>query len=94
MAPQPSVADIAALVAEMRAAGLPVRLTSSGSSEALEAGVGLTVYRVVQEALTNTLKHAGPGTPVEVTIERTPSSVRVRVREGGPGVADVAFQVG
>ena len=93
-APQPGVVDIDALVAEMRAAGLPVRFTASGSSEALEASVSLTVYRVVQEALTNTLKHAGPGTPVEVTIDRTPSSVRVRVLDEGNVSPDEAGPIG
>ncbi|MDQ1679294.1 MAG: hypothetical protein QOI42_153, partial [Frankiaceae bacterium] len=81
--PQPGLADIDRLVAEMRAAGLPVRLTTVGARADVDASAGLTVYRVVQESLTNTLKHAGVGTPVEVELATNATQVRVRVRDDG-----------
>jgi len=87
--PQPGLGDIDTLIAEMRAAGLPVRLTSSGNPSGIEPAVGLALYRVVQESLTNTLKHAGPGTPVEVSVEHLPGLVHVTVAdEGQDGAAD------
>ncbi|MDQ1701643.1 MAG: hypothetical protein QOF57_895 [Frankiaceae bacterium] len=82
-APQPGIADIGNLITEMRAAGLPVRLTTAGAPEGVEPSVGLTVFRVVQESLTNTLKHAGPGTPVEVSVEHLPGLVHVTVADEG-----------
>jgi signal transduction histidine kinase len=57
--PQPGVADIEPLVAGMRDAGLPLQLEMSGAPTALAPGFDLTAYRIVQEALTNVLKHAG-----------------------------------
>jgi signal transduction histidine kinase len=62
LAPQPSLNQIDALVAEVRAAGLPVELHVEGMSRELPPGIDLCAYRVVQEALTNTLKHAGSAT--------------------------------
>ncbi|TAL21838.1 MAG: sensor histidine kinase [Frankiales bacterium] len=70
LAPQPQLSDLPALVERVRAVGLPVELELSGSPVA--PTLGLTVYRIVQEALTNVLKHAGP----------VPTTVRVRA-DGG-----------
>ena len=64
--PMPGLADIPTLVAETRRAGLGVTLDSSGRAGGLPAGVDLTAYRVVQEALTNVLKHGGPVAHVRV----------------------------
>ncbi|WP_240809490.1 sensor histidine kinase [Microbispora catharanthi] len=89
--PQPGTADLAELVDHMAAIGLPVELTVEGSSRPLSPGVDLTVYRIVQEALTNVLKHAAP-TTAYVSLHYDDQSVRVSIRDtgrtGGPGGAD------
>ena len=63
--PQPSLEQLGELVTEYREAGLPVRLTVAGEPRALPGGIELSVYRIVQEALTNVLKHSNPS---EVTV--------------------------
>lgn len=78
--PQPGVTDIPALAAEYSRAGLGVALEMD-SVERLPAGVDLSVYHVVKEALTNALKHA-PGSPVRIHLARTPSHVAVEIRNG------------
>ncbi|WP_431996709.1 sensor histidine kinase [Streptomyces fungicidicus] len=67
LTPQPALTDLDGLVDGVRNAGLPVRTTVEGGAD-LPAGRQLTVYRVVQEALTNTLKHAGPDASCEITL--------------------------
>ncbi|MET9155786.1 histidine kinase [Streptomyces griseoflavus] len=66
--PQPGLTDLDRLLDGVRTAGLPVRLTTAGRPDTLPPGRELTVYRVVQEALTNTLKHAGPDATSEVVV--------------------------
>jgi len=68
LAPQPGLTDLGPLLDRVRAAGLPVRCTVCGEARALSEGRQLTVYRIVQEALTNTLKHAGSGARAEVVL--------------------------
>ena len=60
LAPQPGMDDLGALVEQARESGLTVELVTEGDPTPLPAGVDLSAYRIVQEALTNTLKHAGP----------------------------------
>ena len=83
--PQPSVAALPELVGKVTAAGLPVRLDVRGELTGLPAAVGLGLYRIVQEALTNTLKHAGPGASAAVRVERVGGLVEVEVRDDGLG---------
>jgi signal transduction histidine kinase len=83
LGPQPGVRDLDPLLARVRAAGLPVTYRTMGDLDALGSGVQLTVYRIVQEALTNTLKHAGPGSTADVTVTRDAGTVRIRVADTG-----------
>jgi signal transduction histidine kinase len=82
--PQPGIADLDALCARIRAAGPQVVYRSGGELDALDRGGELMVYRIVQEALTNTLKHAGPGTRAHVTLTVEGSQLHVRVHDTGP----------
>nr|WP_162948206.1 sensor histidine kinase [Streptomyces europaeiscabiei] len=84
LSPQPGIADIGALCAKVRAAGLEVVYRTSGDVDALDSGVQLTVYRIVQEALTNTLKHTDPGTLVRLAILVEDSRLSIRVQDTGP----------
>jgi len=81
--PQPGVRDLEILLDRVRAAGLPVAYRTVGPVDALGRGVQLTVFRVVQEALTNTLKHVGPGATADVTVAVEGSGLRVRVTDTG-----------
>ncbi|MGI5427105.1 sensor histidine kinase [Streptomyces sp. CA-179760] len=83
LGPQPGIRDLDALLARVRAAGVPVTYRTVGDLDGLGGGVQLTVYRVVQESLTNTLKHAGTGTSAEVTLAVEAGEVRVRVADAG-----------
>ena len=83
LVPQPSLADLDRLVARARSAGLPVELGSEGVPFDLGAGGELAVYRVVQEALTNALKHAGPGARATVTLTWSEGSLEVLVVDSG-----------
>ncbi len=80
----PSLAQVSRLVRRAREAGLTVRLTVEGEAVALPTGIDLTAYRVVQEALTNTLKHAGEAR-AEVTVRYEPGEVVVEVEDDGVG---------
>jgi signal transduction histidine kinase len=85
LAPPAGLAALQALVERIQAAGLPVHLTIDGSPAAVPAGVELSAYRIVQEALTNTLKHAGPGTEATVRLSLHPDHVNVEVTDDGAG---------
>lgn len=82
LAPQPGTADLAELTGHMAAIGLPVELTVEGLERPLPPGVDLAVYRIVQEALTNALKHAAP-TTAHVVLHYDEHSVRVSVHDTG-----------
>ena len=84
-APQPSLRRVDDLIAQMRAAGLDVTLHVEGLPPTLPAVVDLSAYRVVQEALTNSLKHAGPGASATVTLAYENDELRVEVVDDGRG---------
>jgi len=85
-APQPGLEQLPQLIAEVGRAGLRVTLTEHGERPALSPGVQLAIYRIIQEALTNALKHAGP-TLVELKLAYSHAEVELRVRDhGGPGI--------
>ncbi|MER7916128.1 MULTISPECIES: histidine kinase [unclassified Streptomyces] len=83
LSPQPGLADLDALCHGVRAAGLDVVYRSTGKAESLDGGVQLTVYRIVQEAMTNTLKHAGAGTRVDLAIDVGEDRLGIQVRDTG-----------
>jgi signal transduction histidine kinase len=86
VAPQPGVDHLGTLVDRIRAAGLPAELEVDGESRALPTSLDVTVYRIVQEALTNALRYAGRArTIVHLTYE--PAQLRVEVLDDGPGGA-------
>ena len=81
--PLPGLADLDDLLGRVRAAGLPVRSERSGTGADLPAGIQLAVFRLVQEALTNTMKYAGPGASAAVRLQVTAAEVRVDVEDDG-----------
>jgi len=81
--PQPCIADIEALCGRIGAAGPEVVYRSGGELESLDRGVQLMAYRIVQEALTNTLKHAGPGTRIRVALAVEGTQLRIGVEDTG-----------
>ena len=92
LAPQPGLAQLAALLDEARdASGAGTRLILRGAPLTLDPSIELAAYRIVQEALTNTRRHA-PGAAVDVELDRTPDCLHLRVRDNGPGppAADLA----
>ena len=84
LAPQPSLEHLDKLVAQAREAGLPVELRVEGDSVQLPAGVDLTAYRLIQEGLTNTIKHAR-ATRAEVLVRYTGDHVELAVSDDGDG---------
>jgi signal transduction histidine kinase len=83
--PQPGFDDIDALVEQVRSAGLAVVLTREGVPGEWGPGAGLAVYRIVQEALTNTLKHAGTHATAEVRLRYASTCAEVEVIDDGAG---------
>lgn len=84
-APQPGVGDLPGLVEQMREAGLRTQLWIEGEPDRLPPGVDLAAYRLVQEALTNSLRHAGPSARAWVTVRHEPGGLTVRVEDDGRG---------
>ena len=83
--PLPDLSGLDALIAGVRAAGLPVSYELQGSPALLSAGVQLTVFRLIQEALTNTLKHGGAGASAVVRLSYLPGEVHLDVEDDGAG---------
>lgn len=88
--PQPGTQDLESLVQQFRAAGLTVHLTTAGAALPADASLALTVYRVVQESLTNALRHAGPGARVDVLVRHGAGTIGIEVVDDGGGAGPVA----
>ncbi|MFH1775858.1 MAG: sensor histidine kinase [Chloroflexota bacterium] len=84
LAPQPGLRQIDVLVNEMGEAGLPVEVKIEGEERLLPPSVDLSAYRIVQEALTNTIKHAGPA-KATVTVRYTAKAVELEILDDGRG---------
>lgn len=87
LTPLPGIGAVPALIDDMRLAGMPIDLVIEGVPEAVPAAVDLSAYRIVQEALTNILKHAGAGARARVLLDFHPDRVRVEVADNGKGAA-------
>ncbi len=85
--PQPRIAELESIVEGVAAAGVPVELRVDGDPQALSAGVQLAVFRVAQEALTNTLKHAERPTSARVRLRCDRDSVELDVLDTGSRAA-------
>jgi signal transduction histidine kinase len=83
--PLPGLPDLEGLFTRVRAAGLPIRYERIGPTGDTPPGVQLVVFRLVQEALTNTMKHAGPGASAAVRLRLGPGEIRVEVEDDGVG---------
>ncbi|WP_432537807.1 sensor histidine kinase [Kineococcus arenarius] len=86
-APQPDAARVADLVEQVRASGLDVALEVTGEPRPLPPAIGLAAYRIVQESLTNVLKHAGPAARARVEVRWDPDALRLGVDDDGRGAA-------
>jgi signal transduction histidine kinase len=84
LAPQPSLAGVPALVDGLRDAGFPVELHVDGERRELPVGIELSAYRVIQEGLTNALKHAGRA-HVRVHVRYGPGSLELEIADDGTG---------
>jgi signal transduction histidine kinase len=94
LVPQPGVPQIDQLVDQVRAAGLPVTLEVAGDGRNLPAGAQLTVFRLVQEALTNSLKHAGLAADARVRLQYAPDGIDVEISDSGTATAAVGARGG
>jgi signal transduction histidine kinase len=93
--PMPDLAELDMLIDRVRAAGLSTTLEVHGAANEVPAGVQLTVYRLVQEALTNTLKHGGADAHARVRLRYLPGELHVEVDDDGAGAkAPVPAEVG
>jgi signal transduction histidine kinase len=85
MAPQPSLANLERLIDQARAAGLTIELELQGEAGPVPPGVDLSAYRIIQEALTNVMKHAGPTSKARVLVAYSDDDLRVTVSDDGTG---------
>ncbi|WP_395657242.1 sensor histidine kinase [Nocardioides sp.] len=84
LTPHPGLEDLETLAGDVRAAGLDVRLHTGGEPVPLPRSLDLSAYRIVQEGLTNALKHSG-ARRADVTVDYAPDELRLEVRDDGPG---------
>jgi signal transduction histidine kinase len=90
--PLPDLSGLDALIETVRTAGLPVSYEVHGAPVTLSAAAQLAVYRLVQEALTNTLKHGGPAASAVVRMSYEPGELRVDIEDDGAGASAPAPQ--
>ena len=83
LAPAPGLADLGSLVTQVQKAGVTVWLQVTGERAALPPSIDMSAYRVIQEALTNVIKHAAPA-PASVKVSYAPAAVTVEVADDGP----------
>jgi signal transduction histidine kinase len=86
-APQPGLARLSELLDAMRASGLPVEAVVEGTPRALSPGVDVSAYRIVQEGLTNSLRHAG-GASARVVVRYEPDALELEVADDGAGPSE------
>jgi signal transduction histidine kinase len=86
LGPQPGLDRLDALLQDVGRAGLPVRLRADGDPRELPRGIDISAYRIVQEGLTNTLKHA-QATQAQVALRYSPDQLRIEVSDNGHGAA-------
>jgi signal transduction histidine kinase len=86
LTPQPGLKDVPSLVTQLREAGLPVELHVEGERRELPVGIELSAYRIVQEALTNALKHAGEAR-AKVNIRYGRDSLELEIADDGTGAS-------
>jgi signal transduction histidine kinase len=92
--PQPGLVDLMELIQGMRRSGLEIELLEQGERTRLEPSVDLSAYRIVQEALTNSLKHAGPQARVTIHLRWTSERLLIEVVDDGGSAADPALSMG
>jgi len=90
--PQPRLADLPTLISQVRQAGLPVELHIGGQPRDLPAGIELSAFRIVQEALTNALKHADPAR-AQVSVRYRTDTLELEITDGGHGLAGMRERV-
>jgi signal transduction histidine kinase len=89
LAPQPSLKELGRLVEQVRAAGLPVQVAVEGEAREVPPGVDLSAYRIIQEALTNALRHAGPAR-ARVVLRYHQDYLELEIADDGPGTGDAS----
>ena len=94
LSPLPGIGDVPGLVDQLRSAGMKIELDIEGVPDAVPAAVDLSAYRIVQEGLTNALKHAGPGAVTRVALDFRTDGVRLEVSDNGIGPAGGADATG
>jgi signal transduction histidine kinase len=86
-APQPGIGELGELLDQARMAGLPVSFTVEGTPQPMPGGTALAAYRIVQESLTNTRKHAGPVASASVVLRYSPDALVLTISDDGRGAA-------
>ena len=92
--PQPGLGSLESLAHQLSDAGLPVEMKVEGDRRVLPAGIDLNAYRIVQESLTNSARHAGPGATAEVHVIYRDDQLEIDVTDDGRGAAESLVTTG